>query len=217
MPDDMRERIMARLATDLVYTYNSNETWMIAAVDAEGVATLRPGADVEVVDEHGRPLPPGKVGRLKIRTDSQVAGYANDDEATARVFKDGWFYSSDMGMLVDRRRLRILGRIDDILNIGGMKIVPSLIEDMIVGLAPVQEAGVTSIPVPEGIDEICIALVPNASTDEKAIEALLMSTVLPPMLKPAHVMALEKLPRTETGKLQRHLLKAAFRACTSAR
>lgn len=217
LPEDMRQRIMARLATDLVYTYNSNETWMIAVVNADGIATLRPGAEVEVVDEQGRPLPLGEVGRFKIKTDSLVAGYANDDEATARVFKDGWFYSSDMGMLVDRRRLKILGRIDDILNIGGMKIVPSLIEDMIIGMEAVKEVGVTSVPGPEGIDEICVALVVHASADTKTVEEFVATKILPAAFGRTHVIAMEKLPRTETGKLQRHLLRAAFQERTSAR
>jgi acyl-coenzyme A synthetase/AMP-(fatty) acid ligase len=212
LPDDMRRQIMARLATDLVYTYNSNETCMIGVVDAEGIVTLRPGVDAEVIDEHGRPLPPGEVGRLKIRTDTLVDGYADDPDATARAFVDGWFHSNDMGVLVGPRRLKILGRIDDVLNIGGMKIVPSVVEDMILAVAPVQEAGATSIRGPDGIDEICIAVVPIASADLSTIEATIAAKVLPRTLGRAHVMAMDQLPRTDTGKLQRHLLKAAFQA-----
>ncbi|HKX11157.1 MAG TPA: AMP-binding protein [Stellaceae bacterium] len=210
LSEDMRRQIMARLATELVYTYNSNETYMIAVVDADGVATVRPGADVEVIDDQGRALPQGQVGRLKIRTDSLVDGYVGDPEATAQVFRDGWFYSNDVGMLVGHRRLKLLGRADDILNIGGAKIVPSVIEDMVVECAPVQEAGVTSIPGQEGIDEICIAIVPARAEAMPQITQAITAQVWPLRLGRAHIMAVDTLPRTETGKLQRHLLKAAF-------
>ena len=210
LPQDMRRRILAELATNLVYTYNSNETYMIAVVDADGIATVRPGADVEVIDNQGRPLPQGQVGRLKIRTDSLVDGYVGDPETTARVFRDGWFYSNDVGMLVGHRRFRLLGRADDILNIGGMKIIPSELEEIVIRRAPVQEAGVTSIPGPEGIDDICIAVVPASGTEMPEIEQAIKTKVVSPTFGRVHVMAMETLPRTETGKLQRHLLKAAF-------
>jgi acyl-CoA synthetase (AMP-forming)/AMP-acid ligase II len=210
LPQDMRRRILAELATDLVYTYNSNETYMIAVVDAEGVATVRPGADVEVIDDQDRPLPQGQVGRLKIRTDSLVNGYLGDPETTARVFRDGWFYSNDVGTLVGRRRFRLLGRADDILNIGGIKLVPSQLEDAIVKRTPVREAGVTSIPGPDGIDEICIAVVPASAAGMPEIAQAIATNVLSAPMGRPHIMPMEKLPRTETGKLQRHLLKAAF-------
>lgn len=210
LSEDMRRQIMARLATSLVYTYNSNETYMIGVVDAEGVVTVRPGADVEVTDDQGGSLPQGQVGRLKIRTDSLVDGYVGDPEATARAFRDGWFYSNDVGMLVGYRRLKLLGRADDILNIGGAKIAPAMIEDMVVERAPVQEAGVTSIPGQDGIDEICIAIVPGRAGAMPQITQAITTRVWPPRLGRAHIMAVDKLPRTETGKLQRHLLRAAF-------
>ena len=140
-----------------------------------------------------------------------VAPFAVAD-ATARAFVDGGFFSNDMGVLVGPRRLKILGRIDDVLNIGGMKIVPSVVEDMILAVAPVREAGATSIQGPDGIDEICVAVVAEASADLSTIEATIAANVLPRTLGRVHVIAMEQLPRTETGKLQRHLLKAAFQA-----
>jgi acyl-coenzyme A synthetase/AMP-(fatty) acid ligase len=210
LPQDLRRRILAELATNLVYTYNSNETYMVAVVDADGVATVRPGADVEVIDDQDRSLPQGQVGRLKIRTDSLVDGYMGDPETTARVFRDGWFYSNDLGMLVGHRRLRLLGRADDMLNIGGHKIVSPQLEDSVVRNAPVLEAGATSVPGQDGIDEICIAVVPASGAEMPEIEQAIKTKVVSATFGRVHVMAMETLPRTETGKLQRHLLKAAF-------
>ncbi len=209
LPRGMRERILARLATDLIYTYNSNETWMMGVVDAEDIVTLRPGVDAEVIDEEGRPLPQGQAGRIKVRSDTLVDGYANDPEATRRVFRDGWFFSGDMGVMVGPRRLKVLGRLDDILNIGGVKILPTSLEDLVMGVGLVADAGVTSIPASDGIHEICIAVVPKAAASLTQITEMITTKIWPAMLGKPHVVALPKLPRTDTGKLQRHLLRAA--------
>ena len=209
LPQEMRERILARLATELIYTYNSNETWMMGVVDAEGVVTLRPGVDVEVIDEQERPLPPGQSGRIKVRSDTLVDGYVNDPEATRRVFRDGWFISGDMGVMVGPRRLRVLGRLDDILNIGGIKILPTTLEDLVLATGLAMDAGVTSIAGPDGIHEICIAVVPSASADLETITQAITSRIWPGMLGRPHVLLMPALPRTDTGKLQRHLLRTA--------
>jgi 2,3-dihydroxybenzoate-AMP ligase len=213
LSDELRQRIVARLATDIIYTYNTNETLIIAVIDPDGVATLRPGAEAQVVDDDDTPVPPGRTGRICVRTDSQVHGYLNDPDTTARFFKDGWFYTGDIGALVGPRRLRVLGRFDDVLNIGGIKYLPSDIEDEIVRIAPVKEAGVTSILGESGAEELAVALVLNPSAQFDAVLDSLSKRWLPREMR-GHIIAVEKLPRTETGKIQRHILKSMFQRLT---
>jgi acyl-CoA synthetase (AMP-forming)/AMP-acid ligase II len=210
LPRELREQIAARLTSDIVYTYNSNETVMIAVVDADGIGTLCPGADAEIVDEQDRPLPPGQVGRIRVKTRSMVTGYLTDPEASARSFRDGWFYTTDSGVLVGRHRLKILGRVDDVLNIGGLKFPPSEIEDAILAKTPVREAGATSVRNSGGSEELCIALVAASPANVQLATQWITTRLWPEGMGPVHFLAVDKLPRTETGKLQRHLLKAMF-------
>jgi acyl-coenzyme A synthetase/AMP-(fatty) acid ligase len=210
LADGLRQQLVARLSSDIVYTYNSNETVMIAVIDAERIGTLCPGAEAEIVDENDRPAPPGEIGRIRVKTRGMVTGYVNDPEATARSFKDGWFYTTDSGMLVAPRRLRVLGRVDDVLNIGGLKFPPSEIEDAILGKTPVTEAAATAIKNSSGVDELCIALVAATPANAQAATQWIRTRLWPEGMGPVHIIALDKLPRTETGKVQRHLLRAMF-------
>jgi acyl-coenzyme A synthetase/AMP-(fatty) acid ligase len=209
LSEELRRQITARLATNLIYTYNTNETLMIAVIDARGIATPRPGAEVEVVDDDGNRLPPGQAGRIRVRTDSQVDGYLDDPEMTARLFKDGWIYTGDLGMAVGTGQFKVLGRIDEVLNIGGIKYLPSEIESEIARIAPVEEVGVASILGDGGSEELAVALVLNPGAAFGSVLDQLSKHWAPQMR--AHVVAVDKLPRTETGKLQRHLIKSMFR------
>lgn len=212
LSDELRREISSRLATNLIYTYNTNETMMIAVIDAHGIATPRPGAEAQVVDDDGTPLPPGRAGRIRVRTDSQVDSYLDDLETTARLFRDGWVYTGDLGVLIGDRRFKVLGRVDEVLNIGGIKYLPSEIENEIARIAPVKDVGVTSVLGDGGAEEIAIALVLKPAVQFDAVLDLLSKSV--PASMRAHVIAVDALPRTETGKLQRHVLKSMFRRST---
>lgn len=82
-----------------------------------------PGRCVEVVDEHDRPLPAGQDGNLRIELAvGDPDSYLDDPEATARHYHDGFFYPGDMAVRRADGRIRILGRVDDVLNLGGRKV-----------------------------------------------------------------------------------------------
>jgi acyl-CoA synthetase (AMP-forming)/AMP-acid ligase II len=83
---------------------------------------------VEVVDESGRPVPSGEPGRLRIRSASMAEGYLDDPEATRRFFQDGWFYPSDIAILDGPRRIKVIGRADEMITTAGGKKAPSDIE-----------------------------------------------------------------------------------------
>jgi len=66
---------------------------------------------VEVTDECCTVLPPGQLGRLKIKAPSMHTEYFGDLEATRRFFKDGWFHSSDLAIRHGSDRLRLWGEV----------------------------------------------------------------------------------------------------------
>src|SRR5262249_9950382 len=180
LSDDLRRQILERLATDIIYTYNTNETLMIAVIGSDGTATPRPGSEVEVVDEDDKPLPVGRSGRIRVKTDSQVDGYLEDPDATARLFRNGWFYTGDAGMVVAPRRFRVLGRVDEVLNLGGLKYLPSQIEDAIIRQAHVRDAGVTSIQGERGGNEIGIAVVLGPTASLSTVADSVSGGIVPP-------------------------------------
>jgi acyl-coenzyme A synthetase/AMP-(fatty) acid ligase len=212
LPVPLTERLLAELATDMVFTDGTNETITISIIGRDGIGTLAPGVQVEVIDDHDVALSMGQAGRLKIKTVSMADGYLGDPESTARVFKDGWFYTDDLGIMVEAGRLKLLGRADEILVIGGLKQPPQEIEDAILRRKLAREAGVTSKGNPGGIDELCIALVLDASIGLDAAKVRIADEILQGAFGPTvNFISIDSLPRTDTGKIQRRLLKAMFR------
>ena len=90
----------------------------------EDVVWLTPIEKVgfQVVDEQDRPLPPGTEGIARVRLGrSDPSGYIDDPEATASHFRNGYFYPGDMAVMRADGRIRILGRVKDVLPVGGQK------------------------------------------------------------------------------------------------
>lgn len=213
--DKLRQRVLSRLATNIIEVYASNEADVVALVDETGVGTLAPGAAAEVVDEDDNRLPLGEIGRVRVKVPGLVDGYLDDPEATAALFRDGWFYPGDVGVMPAPRRLQILGRDDDQLNIGGVKIEPSTIEDILLGISAlrpsVQDLAVTSIENVNGIEEICVAVVANEGAEDKSIAEQIKRT-LPAEYGNVRVKLVNRIPRTASRKVQRYLLKSEFRS-----
>jgi long-chain acyl-CoA synthetase len=209
---ELRRELLDRIASRIIYTYNSNETGSVAVVGEDGVCTLRPGVQVEAVDGAGNPLPAGQLGRLRIRTRSMVDGYLDNAAASARSFRDGWFQSGDAGFLIAPGRLKLAGRSDDLLNIGGQKIEPQLIEEAVARAVAVTDVGVTSIANPDGVEEVCVAIVVQDAARAGEYRAEVEKSVSHRFGR-TRVRTVDSLPRTAgTGKLRRGELKKLFGA-----
>lgn len=122
----LRRQVSERLNARFTTYYSSVETGRIALIGEDDVGTLCPGVAVRIVDAEGRDKPLGEPGLICARTETMVAGYLDDPVPTDPVptksaFIDGWFRTNDMGRLSAPDRLVLLGRADDMLNVGGIK------------------------------------------------------------------------------------------------
>lgn len=196
--------------TEVQVLYGINEAGRIGLVDRDGIVTPLPEVDLQILDESGAPVPEGEEGRIVVRTSGTADGYMNDPEASAEHFRQGWFFTDDIGVLLPDGRFRILGRRSDILNLGGLKTPLGPIEDLLrANLTGLRDVAVTSVPNSQGIEEICVAVVPDGSADLSALFDLVRST-LPPTLGTFWLLSLEKLPSGGSGKVQRSVLKNIF-------
>ncbi len=218
LSEALRERAMARLATVLYNWYGSNEVGLVSRIASSGsggIANVLPVAQVEVVGDHGTPLPAGQLGRLRIKTPSMHTKYFDDAETTSRMFKDGWFEPGDLAILHGPRRLQLMGRVDEILNVGGTKVPPSAVEEMVLRLVTAKDAGACSAANSDGIEEIWIAVV-DAQVDDKELRERIKSGLRPLQFAAFHVVRLPQIPRNAGGKIQRDLLKRAVEAAREA-
>ena len=141
----LRDRIRRQFKSGIWNTYASNETNVIAVLDDDNVGTLERGMEVRLVDEQGGDVAPGRTGRIRVRGDTMVDCYFNAPELTRACFIDGWFQTNDLGCQPAPGKFLFLGRIDNVLNIGGVKVPATPIEERIIQLAHVSDAALLRI------------------------------------------------------------------------
>jgi len=156
----------------------------------------------------------GQAGRLRVRAGYMVHGYLDDPEATRLMFRHGWFYSGDLAVLHGPGRLQLIGRGDDLLNIGGTKLAPNVLEEMILRTIEANDAGVCSIRNSDGIEEICIAVTGCAIADAELLRRL--EQVLGRLqVGTFRIMRLQQVPRNASGKIERERLRATMMEAAS--
>lgn len=168
-----------------------------------------PGVTLKVVDEAARELPPGEVGHLVARGDNVSPGYFEAPEATAEILHHGWLWTGDLARRDGEGFLFIAGRTKEMLKLGGHRVSPMELEEVLGKHPDVVEAAVVGVP-----DEVAgeaahafVVLRPGARTTEAELKRHCRE-LLPAFKVPRAFTFAESLPRTHVGKLARAELKA---------
>ncbi|MFI4975201.1 MAG: class I adenylate-forming enzyme family protein [Caulobacterales bacterium] len=209
VPADLAAEVLRRLTPNLFHIVASTEAgvWCVTPIERpEDVASHRPvpGRVVEVVDEAGRPLPAGEAGLIRVDILPGVDAYHQDPEATRAWFRDGFFYSGDLGRFDAGGRLTIQGRVSDVVVVGEHKIAAETVEAAVENWFPGRTAGVFSTPA-QGAGEELHVVFEGARPEEPDLRALVAAEL--PRFPRVHFHVIEALPRNDRGKLQRFILK----------
>ncbi len=169
-----------------------------------------PGVDLRVVHEDGSEAGAGEVGEIWIKADSVMQGYLDNEAATAAVLQDGWYRSGDLARRDDDGFLYIVDRAKDMIITGGENVYSKEVEDVLLAHADIQDAAVIGRPHPEWGETVVAMLVLKAGTqpDPEALKAF-VGERLARYKVPREFVVCAQLPRTPTGKLMKHLLRAA--------
>lgn len=209
----IRQKIEARLASSLIESYATNEAAYICTMQADSLGVILPGVMVEVLNEEGESVQQ-QPGVIRLRSEVLLDGYRDDPDTTARMFKDGWFYPGDLGILGQNGILKLIGRADDQLNIRGIKIPPQPIEEAILSEFNFQDAALCLVPDSEGAEKVWLAVVTKGDTalteEERDAITEKMPSLLPSTFGTTQMVFLDQIPRTATGKIQRDVLKTAL-------
>jgi acyl-coenzyme A synthetase/AMP-(fatty) acid ligase len=162
---------------------------------------------LRVVDDTGEERPRGTVGHLVARGDNVTPGYLDDPQATAAILRDGWLWTGDLATQDEDGYLFHQGREREILKVGGHRISPMAIEQVLETSPDVAEAGVCGIP-DDLLGEVPVAFVVPA-TETLDIDLLRAHCIarLPPMQLPRVFRVVTALPRNASGKLLRPRLR----------
>lgn len=129
-----------------------------------------------------------------------------DDEASAQAFRDGWFVSGDIGAVWPDGMLTVTGRVSDLINRGGTKVSPRVIEQALLSLPTVIDAAAFGVPDASGLEQIWAAIVARARIDDTVLNAFCQRAL--PGISPTTILQMAALPRNENGKLLREQLVA---------
>jgi fatty-acyl-CoA synthase len=162
-----------------------------------------------VVDEGGRDLPAGEVGELLLRGPCIASGYWNQPQTTASAFRNGWFHTGDAARFDEEGFLYIVDRRKDMYISGGENVYPAEVEAAIAELAAVGECAVIGVP-DERWGEVGLAyVVPVAGATLTAGEVLAhCHGRLAKYKVPKTVVVTTTIPRTASGKVKKHELRA---------
>lgn len=208
VPTELRLRIRARLADEIIESYGTSETGGICDMNGDGIGRVLPGVQVEVLDDNDNPVT-GQIGQVRVRSEGVVTGYIDAPEATERLFRDGWFYPGDLGMMQSDQTLKLIGRADDILNIGGIKFAPTPIEEKLRASLPVDDLCLVALPSEDTLNRLCIVVVPHPGSRPQNLKAKIAS-LLPDNLGVIELVIADHIPRTEMGKAKRNELVQAL-------
>lgn len=203
--------------------YGATETHLVAVLDAptrerfpESSGRILPWVEVEAVDADDQPLPPGSTGRLRLRSPALALGYVGaTGEADLNAFRDGWFYSSDTGAVWMNGIVRVQGRVNDVLNLGGAKIDPAAVEEAIQKDPSITECAV--VDVPDGLGQAVLAVLVVSAAEDIDLEGMRRRCAqLSPNCVPRIVLRTERLPRNPSGKVMRAAVRRAVNASPEA-
>jgi long-chain acyl-CoA synthetase len=105
-----------------------------------------PGVQVAVFDPDGNRMPTGEVGEVCARGGNIMTGYWNDPDATAKVFRDGWYRTGDLGRFDEDGYLYLVDRVDDMIVTGGENVYSIEVENALATYPGVVQVAVVGLP-----------------------------------------------------------------------
>ncbi|HEV8332960.1 MAG TPA: class I adenylate-forming enzyme family protein [Steroidobacteraceae bacterium] len=215
MPRETIERLRAicpNLATNYGMTETSSAITIIEPTDdldilADTVGRPRPGVELRLVAEHGRPVEYGP-GEIQVRSQGNFLGYWQQPDATAAAFtSDGFFRTGDLGEQRTDGRIRLIGRLKEMYKSGGYNVYPREVETVIEAHPAVATAAVVSI-ADRLWQEVGVAyVVPRESITTQQIEQHCRDRLANYKL-PKHIVLTSDLPLLPIGKVDKRTLRA---------
>ena len=171
------------------------------------------GNKVEIVDELGNILKNEEEGLIRIKTPYMATEYYNNEVATKKFFKDSWFYSGDTGYMTAAGELYITGRNDERINLDGVKINPSKVDEIMESYPDIREAACFGLLGDKGYLTLCAVYVTTqVEFDlEKFNEHLSQQAKIKKIHIPKIIIRINNIPRNANGKIMRHELSKKYK------
>jgi malonyl-CoA/methylmalonyl-CoA synthetase len=217
-PETFR-RFQERFGFTLVERYGLTETAINTSNPLHGkqqpgsVGLPLPGVEVGIFDPQTQQrLENGETGEIWVRGPNVFDGYWNNPEATASAFAGDWFRTGDLGAFSADGYLSILGRIKELIIVGGTNVTPGEVEAVVETDVGVAECAVVGLPDPDLGERIAVFIVPRAGEDSAVLEQRLRAKAekeLASYKRPRVYRFLDAIPRNAMGKVERGKLRTS--------
>jgi acyl-CoA synthetase (AMP-forming)/AMP-acid ligase II len=198
--------------------YGSTESGLdlsvpLSAAETVGTGAMGhppPGKEVRVADEHGTTVPDGTVGEIVIRGKPMMRGYWNQPEATAHVFRGGWFHTGDLGFRDTGGWIHHAGRLKDMIRRGGANISSAEVESVLAQHPAVTAAAL--VPIPDELfgelPKAFVQLGPGQAADAGTARSILDHArgQLADFKVPAYLEFVDSFPMTPSARIRKQEL-----------
>lgn len=214
-PVDVKNRMIKWFGPVINEFYGSTESGAVVACNSEqslarpgSVGKIVPEADVRILDDQGRVLPPNTIGEIYSRFPMNDFTYNGRPEERAEIERDGYITSGDMGYMDEDGFLFIADRVKDMVISGGVNIYPAEIESVLHNYPGIKDCAVFGVP-DEEFGEAVMAVLEAENEEEISIDGVrrYMREHLAGFKVPRTIEIGKNLPREDSGKIFKRRLR----------
>jgi len=207
-----RLEALQKVSPNLINYYSSSEGGAVSLLLPEhgGEAANSVGrpvfmTEVEVVDDDDGALAPGATGHVRYRGPGVPSALYRDAEQSASMFRHGWFYPGDLGMIDAHGFLHLTGRAKDMIIRGGVNIYPQDVERVLAAVPGVHDVAVVGWPSRAFGEELAAFVVRRGEIDEAALISRCKAE-LASYKVPRAIFFVDALPKNSSGKVTKAAL-----------
>jgi long-chain acyl-CoA synthetase len=219
LPPAVRKKFMSLTGGNLVEGYGLSETSPVTHVNPLRGGVVKDGSigppfsgtDARIVDleDSSKVLGIGDVGELAVKGPQVMKGYWRHDDETRAVLQDGWFLTGDIARMDEDGYFYIVDRKKDMINVGGFKVYPREVEDVLFEHPDIKEVGVIGVPDEfsgEAVKAFVVLKDPSKKPTEQEVIDFCQNR-LAKFKAPKKVEFVQELPKTLIGKVLRRKLR----------
>lgn len=220
MSGDTRDRLLSRFdQVQDVYGASETNKSFVNSYTRAGVVGLPQDSTLQIIGPDGLELPNGQVGEIRVQNHYSVSSYIDAPAASQNSFRDGWFHPGDLGRIGRNGVLEITGRLDEVINLGGAKIDPVRVDQVLQSVEDVRNAACFADPFATVTPRLMAFLVLKPGSDAAMVAARVQARCqsdLPPDLHPSRLFVVADIPMTHDGAPKRRDCQDMVRALSAA-
>ncbi|MDJ0738910.1 MAG: class I adenylate-forming enzyme family protein [Gammaproteobacteria bacterium] len=219
LPPALMARCVAQLGCDFHECYGASEVGIVTDIDSRtddrhggSVGRALDYVDLKIVDATGRTLPSGEIGEIYCRTRTAFAGYFRQPQLTAASLHDGYFATGDLGYLDADGYLYLAGRKKDVIIVGGTNVYPEDVEAVLRAAPGVRDCAVIGVPDSYFGEAVlaCVVAGDDCPPERRRLQAHCVRRLADYQVPLAYEFV-DRMPRTDLGKIRRQALRERFR------